>query len=397
MSGRNSLERDDATRFPGYGDRVGSGVVLAPTRWTGGELVTDPTYVSKALKPKRMFYSPIGDVIVAADGIEMKRGPVDLTPRAGHKITEKTWTSGGGGSESGYTNEYGGTGGGNDGTGRNSRNTNLQSPFGALSDPLGLGNTGLGGPPATHHPPPAAAQPTSAPLNFSGLNSAGPSVGGGKPLGDSNGRAPYAGSVSSLGSSKPNLYEDRIKSPQNGQRDSSYAPSQHDYPASGRSSATSASLFSEPGMRYEVKKDYLISNPREMIHQYATTTPIQSIPGYESLPGGGTTTQTIKQSYSSTVEESFGPYAPYKTGGQGNAINPNKFVRQLRDETMTNNQRQANLNTQALNPKDSTYEHRIETIRRQTTGQTSGDPEIQSLTTRLMTGLQTGHPTPSRF
>jgi hypothetical protein len=38
MSSRgNSAERE--TRFSGYGDRVGSGVELAPTKWKGGEVV----------------------------------------------------------------------------------------------------------------------------------------------------------------------------------------------------------------------------------------------------------------------------------------------------------------------------------------------------------------------
>lgn len=36
-SKERSLERD-FTRFPGYGDRVGSGVEFAPTFWTGGEV-----------------------------------------------------------------------------------------------------------------------------------------------------------------------------------------------------------------------------------------------------------------------------------------------------------------------------------------------------------------------
>lgn len=108
-----SQERD--TRFGGYGDRVGSGVELAPTHWRGGELVTDPTLVNKVLngiRPKKFFYSPIGDGVVAADGVEMKRGPVDLTPKVevihqrvvekgdagqgGVRVTEKAWSSGGG-------------------------------------------------------------------------------------------------------------------------------------------------------------------------------------------------------------------------------------------------------------------------------------------------------------
>lgn len=65
-----------------------------------------------------------------------------------------------------------------------------------------------------------------------------------------------------------------------------------------------ADLFSEPGYRYEIKKDYQVTNPRELIHQFATSTPIQTIPGYEKeLADGGITTHIIKKSYSSATEE----------------------------------------------------------------------------------------------
>lgn len=59
--------------------------------------------------------------MVAADGIELKKGPVDLTPKveiihqrivekgdkgqAGKTVTERTWTTGGGGSEMTATNQ----------------------------------------------------------------------------------------------------------------------------------------------------------------------------------------------------------------------------------------------------------------------------------------------------
>lgn len=66
-------------------------------------------------------------------------------------------------------------------------------------------------------------------------------------------------------------------------------------------SATSA-LY-EPGYRYEIKKHYKVTNPRELIHQYATTTPIQTIPGYEKDLADGGITRTIKQSYMSSTEE----------------------------------------------------------------------------------------------
>lgn len=73
-----------------------------------------------------------------------------------------------------------------------------------------------------------------------------------------------------------------------------------------------------------------MTNPKVLIHQYATTTPVQTIPGYESLPDGGIT-RSIKESYSSRTEETYSPYPPY-TGGV-NSVNPNKFVRQLRDDS----------------------------------------------------------------
>ena len=122
-----ALSQERETPFSGYGDRVGSGVAYASTQWRGGEvvldsvgrkaslsfvqLVTDPALVTKSLKPRRFYYAPIGDGVVAADGVELKRLPPDLTPKveviqqrivekgpggkAGVRVTEKTWSSGG--------------------------------------------------------------------------------------------------------------------------------------------------------------------------------------------------------------------------------------------------------------------------------------------------------------
>ncbi|KAE9556357.1 hypothetical protein FO519_000397 [Halicephalobus sp. NKZ332] len=73
--------RDDTAKFYGFGDRVGSGIELTPKRWAGGQIISDPTFLKKSLKPRRLFYSPIGDGVVEADGVEMKRGPKDMTPR----------------------------------------------------------------------------------------------------------------------------------------------------------------------------------------------------------------------------------------------------------------------------------------------------------------------------
>ncbi|KAI6241024.1 hypothetical protein M3Y99_00413600 [Aphelenchoides fujianensis] len=404
MSSRgNSIEPD--TRFGGYGDRVGSGVELAPSRWQGGELITDPSFVTKSLKPKRFYYSPIGDGVVAADGIELKRGPVDLTPKveiiqqrvvekgdpgqAGRTVTERKWTTGGGGSETlqvqpvRLQHRHPVQGGRT--TARNnaapaaapaSNKNDYGSPFGGLSDPFGLSGSGLGGPTANSGPTPPATYPK--PTN--NWDSASAPASNYNTLGSRPGTDPYG----TLGSQRsgPGLYDSLPKSDLNGSQ-GGYGG--QDYPPSGRTSTTSA-LFSEPGYRYEIKKDYMVTNPRELIHQYATTTPIKSIPGYEQLPDGGTTTRMIKQSYSSSTEETYAPYPPYAAGP--NSQKPNNFVRQLRDETMTITQRQANQNLQPLNPKDSQFDQRIEQIRRQTVN-VSPNPDVDSLTSQLVSSLHT--------
>jgi len=78
---RKSQERDEAVKFYGYGDHRDSGLELKPKRWQGGEVknyltfrniqeifhfkaVTDPNIMKKSLKPRRLFYSPIGDGVV---------------------------------------------------------------------------------------------------------------------------------------------------------------------------------------------------------------------------------------------------------------------------------------------------------------------------------------------
>lgn len=75
-------------------------------------MVNDPSYIQKykAIKPRRLFYSPIGDGVVEADGVEMKRPPPDLTPKRevihqrvveyqrgkpGHRVIENMWDTGG--------------------------------------------------------------------------------------------------------------------------------------------------------------------------------------------------------------------------------------------------------------------------------------------------------------
>lgn len=58
------------------------------------------------------------------------------------------------------------------------------------------------------------------------------------------------------------------------------------------------SIKSERYHKFDVTKDYLITNPRELIHQYATTTPISIL----EIPE---TSHTMMQTYSSTTEEKY--------------------------------------------------------------------------------------------
>lgn len=125
--------------------------------------MTDPNLVNKSLKPRRMYYSPIGDGVVAADGVELKRLPRDLTPkvevihqrfvergtpgRDGVRVVEKNWTTGGGGDNASGVNRYSSDiGGGFPESGRESRATTAPSPFSTMGDPLGFSNapSGLG-------------------------------------------------------------------------------------------------------------------------------------------------------------------------------------------------------------------------------------------------------------
>ncbi|KAL3102983.1 hypothetical protein niasHT_026431 [Heterodera trifolii] len=391
-----SQERE--TPFSGYGDRVGSGVAYTPTQWKGGELVTDPALVNKSIKPRRFYYAPIGDGVVAADGVELKRLPRDLTPkveviqqriveksdrgRPGVRITEKTWSTGAPTEDSlkGYghsdnPNEFPASD-----AGRGSRASDPDA-FASLADQLGPSvrptsaqsappptKNGFGGDTGTAPKDwkrgPAEDGAAGQPKNWEG--DGGPRMGGrgaGRPNG---GGGPYDASSRSTPL-------DFGKAPAANGLGGGAA----DLPLSGRSSAASTGLY-EPGMRYEIKKDYRVTNPRELIHQYATTTPVTVIdPSLE-------TTRTItRQHYTQTVEESFGPYPPYTS--PPNVPSPLKFVQQLRDETMTESQRQANRQQQSMSAssRDSNFEQRIEEIRRSTSRQASSDPMVEQLSSRL--------------
>ncbi|VDM52291.1 unnamed protein product [Angiostrongylus costaricensis] len=320
---RNERQKSEESRFQAFGDRPGSGVEMTTHHWQGGEIITDPSQLPKGIKPRRLYYSPIGDGTVAADGIELKRRPVDLSPRVtitqlthvdrgqkGHdgvNVYEKSWTNTVGshlGSEGGYGSDFGGPG-----SGRNSRAD-------ALS-PAGGDNYGRG----THG---------TILLWF---------------IVDDSDPCACLFSVAS-------------------------------------------SVFSDPMYRFDTKTGYLITNPRELIHQYATTTPVAVMEANDNTP---TTTVITKQSLYRKTEESteerFSPYAPYKCSN--NVQSPNKFVRQLRDETMTNTQREANSHVEPLNQRDAYADQKINDIRSKTHNIRGGHDDIENLTRQLVHDLHT--------
>lgn len=436
-------EEDERSRFSGYGSRPGSGVEFMPSKWQGGEVVPDRDHLPRSLKPRRFYYSPIGDGVVAADGVEIKRHK-DMSPRVsvlhtrtiekgdpgsdGYNLYEKIFTHGG----SEYGSDYGG------GSGRNSRTAGTLSPS---NEPYGYspgnvysgsypGNAGGGygssgyGSSGTPGPQGYRGRESTPPKTYV---SAGPGVGHeNEPFGSGyGGGAPATGDLGSGydvsipgGRSTPGTGVAYGSAPASnygtyGSRDpyGTYSSARGDpFVTDGRGSAQIHNSLSggpdgltgyeAPGRsagdygfdsskKYDIKTEYLITNPRELIHQYATTTPISVLNTPEATPA--TTSRTVKKFYSSTTEEKFAPYPPYK--GPDTTVHPSNFARQLRDEGLTASQREANRRQDPVNAKDSNYEHKISEIRQQTY-RSPAINEIDYLTEKMMYGLQTGHPTP---
>ncbi|EGT43248.1 CBN-GEI-15 protein [Caenorhabditis brenneri] len=400
---QTSQEKEEI-RFGGFGDRAGSGVELSGFNWSGGEVITSPTQLPKAIKPRTMFYSPIGDGTVAADGYELKRRPVDLTPKVtvtqlqhiergakGHdgvNIIEKNWSTGGSvpASEAGFGSEYG------PGSGRNSRAAFSPEPF-----------------------PKPNGKPAPPPADFGNYQ-------------------PKSGKFSSLKNKccskvfcsflsfilKPSVFSPCFPSP--------YCPFQiliqlplaqlavleemeeihmedrnrtWDQRTDAIVSCVSispeivffsvaSSVFSDPSYRLDTKTGYLITNPRELIHQFATMTPVATID--DSVNNTPATHTIQKQSYykrtEETTEEQFAPHAPYKANHP--VASPNKFVRQLRDDNLTHSQREANTHTEPVYNRDPNYNQRFQEIRTKTTSYSRGGDDIDQLTQQLVSGMHTG-------
>ncbi|VDK55635.1 unnamed protein product, partial [Cylicostephanus goldi] len=164
----------------------------------------------------------------------------------------------------------------------------------------------------------------------------------------------------------------------------------HPYGSNGN--LVASSVFSDPSYRFDTKTGYLITNPRELIHQYATTTPVAVMEAADNTPSTTTITkQSLYRKTEETTEERFSPYAPYKAAS--NVPSPNKFVRQLRDDTMTHTQREANTHMDPLIQRDAHADHqRINEVRTKS-NIIRGHDDIDSLTQQLVHGLQTS----SRF
>ncbi|KAL3981555.1 hypothetical protein ACH3XW_43570 [Acanthocheilonema viteae] len=366
-------EEDERSRFSGYGDRPGSGVEFMPTKWHGGEIITDPGHLPRSLKPRRLYYSPIGDGVVAADGVELKRVPKDLSPKItvthsrtldrgepghdGYNIYTRTTTThdlgndygsdmGGSGRDSRLTGgispgsdsfgqqsgtgsgpgmSYGGRDSDHKGGGMGERRPGSGGGYGAGSGstPFGHGKDyssdvgsgdigypggrdkdlhGTGSPNYGYRSPTATYQYSSIyhdPHNTRGFTQSDPFVS------ESRGRSQSV---------------DLLNGPDNYCGDYEFKNDGH----SSDGSILHESTKSERYRKFDVTKDYLITNPRELIHQYATTTPVSIL----EIPE--TSSRTVKKMYSSTTEEKYVPYPPYK--GSSAAVHPNNFARQIRDE-----------------------------------------------------------------
>uniref|UniRef100_A0A0N5A8H7 Uncharacterized protein n=1 Tax=Syphacia muris TaxID=451379 RepID=A0A0N5A8H7_9BILA len=290
--GRIRRDSEGKSKFSGYGDRPGSGVEFSPFEWKGGEVLYDPKQMPRSLKPRRLYYSPIGDGVVAADGVEMKRRPKDMSPR----------------------------------------------------------------------------------ITISHIRTSEP----GEP-----GRPGY------------NLYEKHIV---HGTvlLMILQLTLQYKQKISGitfKDSFGRKRCVSESSGNFDVKKDYLITNPRELIHHYATTTPVAVL---DPNTDNQTNLCNVKKHYVYETEERYdlryAPYPPYK--GSSTTMHPNNFVRQLRDENLTSTQREANRCREPLNVKDEQTTRRLTQICQQTRREVSPQ-EIDYITEKLLCDLRTGHPTPS--
>ncbi|CAI4233230.1 unnamed protein product [Auanema sp. JU1783] len=350
----------EESRFGGFGDRPGSGVELTSHQWNGGEIISDPTAVPKGLKPRRMYYSPIGDGTVAADGYELKRRPMDLSPKVtitqlqhmdrgekGHggvNVYEKSWSNsvGGDGRQSAFGSEYG------PGSGRSSRAGALspadKNPYYPNYGKPGAGNNG-----DNHHP--------NDNHGLSGFPDLSDVLGKGGPknnnLGNNNNPYGNAGTGNNFGDDFPKGglggLEDRYP------RGLSSSPGIHDV-----------------NYKLDTKTGYLITNPRELIHQYATTTPVAVMNANDNTPSSTTVTkQSLYRKHEETTEEHFAPYAPYKSNSA--IATPNNFVKQLRNETLTQRQREANQQLDPLNHKDPHSQERIQEISRTLNHTSYGD------------------------
>uniref|UniRef100_A0A915PTR0 Uncharacterized protein n=1 Tax=Setaria digitata TaxID=48799 RepID=A0A915PTR0_9BILA len=472
-------DEDERSRFSGYGDRPGSGVEFMPTKWHGGEIITDPGHLPRSLKPRRLYYSPIGDGVVAADGVEMKRVPKDLSPkitvthrrtvdrgepgRDGYNIYTRTVTHG---------NDYGSDLGG---SGRDSRLTSGISPgsdsYGQQSG-VGPGMSYGGREPDYKGGGIGEGRPGSATGYGTGGSGGGtipfgrgkdyPSDTGPGDIGYPGGRGGYidntrgrgiakgydidspkqgadgygAGgrgidgygtglrgtdlhgtgspnyryqsptaayqrhspayqdSYSTLGSINvdPFVSESRGRSQSADPLNESDSYGDYAFKNDGRLSDGNGlheAIKSERYQKFDVTKDYLITNPRELIHQYATTTPVSIL----EIPE--TSSRTVKKIYSSTTEEKYVPYPPYKSSKA--AVHPNNFVRQLRDEGLTVSQREANRHQNPLATDDPEIMHKISEIRKETSRTAPSNKEIDHLTEKMMYSLQSSHSTPLQY
>lgn len=513
--GRIRRDSEGKSKFSGYGDRPGSGVEFSPFEWKGGEVLYDPKQMPRSLKPRRLYYSPIGDGVVAADGVEMKRRPKDMSPRItishirtsepgepgrpGYNLYEKHIVHGGE-SAPNYDVSAATTttvnprstpnlSSGNDllerlskqpvperatpdsAKGRSTvtpswpdtdyyqRNTSSQWSGAKNSQersiPIKYSHdyNRFGSAPPTSYNSMDKNTPTNNRYNNT-QNHKEPRYNGTEHYADNNqntDRFPTAldshandyfetknrngnpvdrnnhSYYSSMNNSSTNDNNDNYSGDNNGsdryvsQTEDTYITKHHvserytteqvderygngafnsnrhdtlrdDFDLNGTLNSNSFGrkrCVSESSGNFDVKKDYLITNPRELIHHYATTTPVAVL---DPNTDNQTNLCNVKKHYVYETEERYAPYPPYK--GSSTTMHPNNFVRQLRDENLTSTQREANRCREPLNVKDEQTTRRLTQICQQTRREVSPQ-EIDYITEKLLCDLRTGHPTPS--
>uniref|UniRef100_A0A914X9I7 Uncharacterized protein n=1 Tax=Plectus sambesii TaxID=2011161 RepID=A0A914X9I7_9BILA len=360
---------DDNKKYKNVGE--GDGLECTTLKWGGRQRVIRPddpvpqlpretraSSLPLAKRNKKFYYSPQGDGVDSA----ALGDPNDVA-----------WRRNGGGNSNGYNDGhgYGSDSGSYDpqnGYGRASPNLRVgtgpydtQNGYGRASPNLRVGsgsgdhygdgrsspNLRVGGRAGDRYGEGSGARSPSGYSNgYSGGNSprGGNQNGyGGSGMGQRNG----------YGGSQPSLYSD----------DDSEVP-----------------LSYRHGYDYDRARNAYITNPRALIHEFATKTPARET-SRSPLPSPRPNSQA--------EDYNFAPYPPYRAVGAGH--DPKKFVRKVRDDGLTHRQKVANQNLEPVHKSPLPQSvHQLKAIAAKKGNAIPGTKEIDFLTGCMLHNLYTG-------